>query len=98
MPSLLVDKQRMDLAQGDPHRNPMKDLLPQHIDHHNADGFGPADLERLIQHASKDLDEIDRQREKEFKEYEMRKEYERRDQLTVDATFSRAPTNPVSLM
>ncbi|CAF4628944.1 unnamed protein product, partial [Rotaria sp. Silwood2] len=40
-----------------------------------------ADLERLIRHASRDLDEIDRQREQQFKEYEMRKEFERRAKL-----------------
>lgn len=73
----------MDLAQGNENRKRFKDIIPQHVDHKNGETFGQADLERLIQHASKDLDEIDRQREQEFKEYEMRKEYERRAKLTV---------------
>ena len=67
----------------------MKDFIPQHIDHKNSETFGQADLERLIQHASKDLDEIDRQREQQFKEYEMRKEYERRAKLSVNISFTK---------
>jgi hypothetical protein len=74
----------MDLARADPNGKHVKDLLPQHVDHKNSETFGQDDLERLIQHASKDLDELDRQREQQFKEYEMRKEYERRSQLSVN--------------
>jgi hypothetical protein len=73
----------MELARADPNSGHLKDFLPQHIDHKNSETFGQTDLERLIQHASKDLDELDRQREQEFKEYEMRKEYERRAKLAV---------------
>jgi len=47
------------------------------------DTFSELDLERLIRHASKDLDEIDRKREQEFKYYELRKEYQRRAKLAV---------------
>jgi len=61
----------------------MKEFLPQHVDSKNWETFGRADLERLIRHASKDLDELDRKREQQFKEYEMRKEYERRAKLAV---------------
>jgi hypothetical protein len=78
------EKERMDLAKSDPNGKHIKDFIPQHVDHKNSETFGQADLERLIQHASKDLDEIDRQREQQFKEYEMRKEYERRAQLSVN--------------
>lgn len=78
-----TEKDRMDLARADPNGKHLKNIIPQHIDHKNDGTFGQADLERLIQHASKDLDEIDRQREQEFKEYEMRKEYERRAKLNV---------------
>jgi len=77
----LNEKERMELARADPSGGRLKDFLPQHLDHKNSETFGQADLERLIQHASKDLDELDRQREREFKEYEMRKEYERRAKL-----------------
>ena len=61
----------------------MSEFLPQHLDHRNSETFGQLDLERLIQHASKDLDELDRKREQQFKEYEMRKEYQRRTKLAV---------------
>ncbi|CAF1520063.1 unnamed protein product [Adineta steineri] len=77
----LSEKERLDLARADPNGKHLKDFLPSHIDHKNSESFNEADLERLIQHASKDLDEIDREREKEFKDYEMRKEYERRAKL-----------------
>ena len=73
----------MELAGADPNGKHIKDFLPQHVDHKNSEGFNEGDLERLIQHASKDLDDIDRKREEQFKEYEMRKEYERRAKLSV---------------
>ncbi len=63
----------------------MKEFLPQHVDSKNWETFGRLDLERLIKHASKDLDELDRKREQQFKEYEMRKEYERRAKLAVSS-------------
>lgn len=77
----------MKFAQADPDGAHMRDFLPKHIDHHNSETFGQADLEKLILHASKDLDDIDRQREEQFKEYEMRKEYERRAKLNVNSLF-----------
>lgn len=79
-----LEKERLELARGDPNGKNLKDFLPQHIDHQNSENFGEADLERLIRHASKDLDELDRKREQEFKEYEMRKEFERRAKLAVN--------------
>lgn len=75
-----IEKQRLGLLRG---AGRMQQFLPQHIDHKNAETFGEVDLERLIRHASKDLDELDRKREQQFKEYEMRKEYERRMKLVV---------------
>lgn len=77
----MTDKQKIDIAQGRENEH-VNELLPQHLDHKNAETFGQEDLEKLIRHASKDLDEIDRKREREFKEYEMRKEFERREQLS----------------
>ena len=79
----LIEEQRLALARADANSPHLKEFLPQHIDHANGETFGQADLEKLIQHASKDLDEIDRKREQEFKEYEMRKEFERRSKLAV---------------
>jgi hypothetical protein len=61
----------------------LREYLPQHVDHGSSELFGQRDLERLIQHASRDLDEIDRQRQQQFKEYEMQKEYQRRAKLSV---------------
>ena len=80
---LRIDKQRMDLINADPKGHHMQQFLPPHLDHQNSGTFGQDDLEKLIKHASKDLDEIDRQREREFKDYEMRKEFERREELSV---------------
>ncbi len=73
----------MALARADPQSKRIKEFLPQHIDTRNSETFGQLDLERLIKHASKDLDELDRKREQQFKEYEMRKEYQRRAKLAV---------------
>ena len=75
------------MARIDPNGEHIRKLLPQHLDHDNSDTFNEADLERLIRHASKDLDEIDRQREEEFKQYELRKEYQRRAKLAVSFDF-----------
>lgn len=81
---LWLAKERMDLLNADPKGHHLQKFLPQHLDHQNSGTFGQDDLERLIKHASKDLDEIDRQREREFKDYEMRKEFERREKLSVE--------------
>lgn len=73
----LSDRQRQALSRN----GKMKELLPKHVDMQDHDTFSELDLERLIRHASKDLDEIDRRREQEFKYYELRKEYQRRAKL-----------------
>ena len=81
---LCVERQRLAMAQrGAPGRR-TKEFFPQHIDLRNSEKFGQSDLERLIRHASNDLDELDRKREQQFKEYEMRKEYQRRAKLAVN--------------
>lgn len=82
--SINLENERMRLASADPNSDHVRNFLPKHVDHQNGETFGQGDLERLIQHASKDLDELDRQREDEFKEYEMRKEFERRAKLNVN--------------
>ncbi len=65
----------------------MREYLPQHVDHSNSELFGQRDLERLIQHATRDLDELDRKRKEQFKEYEMQKEYRRRAKLAVNFNY-----------
>ncbi|UJR09899.1 hypothetical protein I4U23_014121 [Adineta vaga] len=77
----LSEKERMELARAHPDEPHMKKIIPQHVDHKNSEAFSESDLERLIQHASKDLDQLDREREREFKDYEMQKEFERRSKL-----------------
>ncbi|XP_076328709.1 nucleobindin-2-like isoform X2 [Tachypleus tridentatus] len=55
--------------------------VPVHIDPSNAHTFEEEDLKRLIQTATKDLEELDRKRREEFKRYEMEKEYQYRESL-----------------
>lgn len=84
MTVLCLDKQRLALARTNPNQKRPNEFLPTHLDIANSEKFGQLDLERLIQHATKDLDELDRKREQQFKQYEMRKEYQRRAKLAVN--------------
>ena len=84
MSVLCLERQRLALARGDSGRGRMKEFLPQHIDTAHSETFGQLDLERLIRHATQDLDELDRKREEQFKQYELRKEYQRRAKLAVN--------------
>lgn len=59
----------------------IKDLMPKHLDHQNVDTFEEGDLEQLIKQATQDLEEVDKLRKEEFKEHEMRKEFDRRQKL-----------------
>ena len=52
-----------------------------HLDVKNPHSFEIKDLERLIVKATNDLDELDKKRREEFKEYEMEKEHERKETL-----------------
>ena len=63
-------------------------ILPKHVDNHNV-GFSPKDLEKLVRQASTDLEDLDRKRKEEFKEHELQKEYERRQQLQVSDVKSK---------
>ncbi|GAB6028605.1 Nucleobindin-1 [Chamberlinius hualienensis] len=54
---------------------------PIHVDSRNPHTFEIEDLTKLIKKTTEDLEESNRQRRKEFKEYEMEKEWERRDKL-----------------
>jgi hypothetical protein len=56
-------------------------ILPKHIDNHQAP-FSQTDLEKLVKQASADLEDLDKKRKTEFKDHELEKEYERREQLS----------------
>jgi lysyl-tRNA synthetase class I len=56
-------------------------ILPKHIDNHNAP-FSQTDLEKLVKQASADLEDLDKKRKTEFKDHELEKEYERREELS----------------
>ena len=58
---------------GIPHDGRLK--IPGHLDH-KSPSFETEDLRKLIVQTTKDLEEIDRKRKEEFKEYEMQKEFE----------------------
>nr|SVE86310.1 EOG090X0B17 [Daphnia similis] len=67
---------------GIPHDGRLK--IPGHLDH-KSPSFESEDLRKLIVQTSKDLEEADRQRKEEFKEYEMQKEFEHQNKLkTLD--------------
>ncbi|XP_075996876.1 nucleobindin-2-like [Genypterus blacodes] len=53
----------------------------EHLNHKNPDTFEVDDLDRLIKAATKDMENFDKQRHDEFKNYEMMKEHERRERL-----------------
>ncbi|XP_035218489.1 nucleobindin-2-like isoform X2 [Stegodyphus dumicola] len=55
--------------------------IPKHLDIENPHSFEIEDLKKLIQTATKDLEEIDRQRREEFKKYELEKEAKYRESL-----------------
>ncbi|KAI2800418.1 Nucleobindin-2 [Blomia tropicalis] len=52
-----------------------------HVDHGNPHTFEAEDLQRLIMQATKDLEELDRKRRRDFKQYEMEKEIHYRESL-----------------
>ncbi|XP_078271076.1 nucleobindin-2a isoform X3 [Rhinoraja longicauda] len=53
----------------------------EHLNHQNPHSFEPEDLELLIKTATSDLENYDKERHEEFKQYEMLKEHERREYL-----------------
>uniref|UniRef100_A0A3Q2ZWI1 Nucleobindin 2 n=1 Tax=Kryptolebias marmoratus TaxID=37003 RepID=A0A3Q2ZWI1_KRYMA len=53
----------------------------EHLNHMNPHTFEVEDLDRLIQSATKDLENFDQKHHDEFKRYEMMKEHERRERL-----------------
>merc|ERR1711962_1269923 len=56
-------------------------MFPSHIDHSNPHTFETEDLKKLIQEATRDLEEQGKQRKEEFKRYELEKERHKREEL-----------------
>ncbi|XP_069686491.1 nucleobindin-2 isoform X2 [Periplaneta americana] len=54
---------------------------PEHLDYANPHTFEAEDLRKLILKTTADLEEADRKRRQEFKEYEMQKEFEKQEKL-----------------
>ena len=77
------------MTRGDRKGERLREFLPQHVDHDDVERFNEKDLEKLIRKATMDLDEIDRKRQQQFKQYELRKEYQRRARLAVNWRLSR---------
>ncbi|XP_024150545.1 nucleobindin-2a [Oryzias melastigma] len=53
----------------------------EYLNHMNPHTFEVEDLDRLIQSATKDLENYDKERHEEFKKYEMMKEHDRQEHL-----------------
>ncbi|XP_064634209.1 nucleobindin-2-like isoform X3 [Lineus longissimus] len=61
-----------------------KSIMPgmDHLDIKNPEAFDVTDLDKLIHQATRDLEDIDKKRREEFKQYELQKEHERREKLS----------------
>ncbi|XP_067121407.1 nucleobindin-2 [Centruroides vittatus] len=55
--------------------------VPHHLDVDNKHTFEIEDLRKLMKAATRDLEELDRRRREEFKQYELEKEYQFRESL-----------------
>lgn len=53
----------------------------EHVDHGSQHQFTKEDLHKLIIKASNDLEELDKKRREEFKQYEMEKEFQYQESL-----------------
>ncbi|XP_041852678.1 nucleobindin-2-like isoform X2 [Melanotaenia boesemani] len=79
----MLIKAKHDIQEGNGLTLDHQALLKQfeHLNHMNPNTFEVEDLNRLIQSATKDLENFDKERHDEFKRYEMMKEHERRMRL-----------------
>ncbi|XP_074489914.1 nucleobindin-2-like [Sebastes fasciatus] len=79
----MLIKVKHDVQGGNGRKLDHQALLKQfdHLNHMNPNTFEVEDLDRLIQSATKDLENFDKERHDEFKKYEMTKEHERRERL-----------------
>lgn len=75
---LAMEEYERSRGLGIPHDGRLK--IPGHLDH-KSPSFESEDLRKLIVQTSKDLEEVDKQRKEEFKEYEMQKEFEHQNKL-----------------
>ncbi|MCL4122937.1 UNVERIFIED_CONTAM: hypothetical protein GTU68_022475 [Idotea baltica] len=55
--------------------------IPLHLDHRNPERFEAEDLNKLILQLNRDLEVVDKQRQDEFKTYELEKEYDYKHKL-----------------
>lgn len=62
-------------------RKHLKIRSPDHLDHQNSDTFEIEDLKRLILQTAADLEEADKKRRQDFKQYELQKEFEKQQKL-----------------
>ncbi|XP_071482302.1 nucleobindin-2-like isoform X2 [Diadema antillarum] len=76
----IVARKKMEEHAGADTQTNLLDFIA-HVDFRNEHTFEEADLNNLLQKATKDLEENDRQRRQEFKRYEMEKELKRRTEL-----------------
>uniref|UniRef100_A0A6P7GDU6 Nucleobindin-1-like n=1 Tax=Diabrotica virgifera virgifera TaxID=50390 RepID=A0A6P7GDU6_DIAVI len=58
-----------------------EDPTHNHLDHSNPHTFEIEDLKKLIAKTAQDLDEADKKRKEQFKQYELEKEYKKMDKL-----------------
>ncbi|XP_017288381.1 nucleobindin-2 isoform X2 [Kryptolebias marmoratus] len=79
----MLIKAKHDVQVGNGQNMDHQALLKQfeHLNHMNPHTFEVEDLDRLIQSATKDLENFDQKHHDEFKRYEMMKEHERRERL-----------------
>ncbi|XP_006782451.1 nucleobindin-2-like [Neolamprologus brichardi] len=79
----MLIKAKHDIKEGNGQTVDHQALLKQfeHLNHKNPHTFEVDDLDRLIKSATNDLENFDKDRHDEFKQYEMMKEHERRQRL-----------------
>ncbi|XP_034390214.1 nucleobindin-2-like [Cyclopterus lumpus] len=81
----MLIKAKHDIQEGNGRRVDHQALLRQfeHLSHLNPSTFEVEDLNSLIQSATKDLENFDKDRHEEFKNYEMMKAHERKERLNT---------------
>lgn len=67
-----------------------RSLSIEHVDHDSQHQFTKEDLHKLIIKASNDLEELDKKRREEFKQYEMEKEFQYQESLKNMTTDQKA--------
>ncbi|KAF3855192.1 hypothetical protein F7725_023247 [Dissostichus mawsoni] len=85
----MLIKVKHDIQGGSGRTVDHQSLLKQfeHLSHQNPNTFEVEDLDQLIQSATKDLENFDKDRHDEFKNYELTKEHDRREHTNGDSFF-----------